>query len=160
MGLDVCLYKTTKKIYEDLMTLEEKLVQKHKEFDDKDVRVWTGEEFAPPYTKEEREIIRQLHRQIDEVHKGIVEIKYWRKPYGLHAYVATNFVPEGGESYLDYIQLSRKNIEKLVQELKSNPTSFYTETFWDSEDNAKAIKIFESILAEYDDDTVILYFAC
>ena len=84
---------------------------------------------------------------------------YWRKPYGVHHVITQKFLNAGEDDNCVHIPLSKENIETIINELKTNPTFFEDGGMWDSDDTARAIKLFTQLLNEYSDDVVITYYS-
>jgi hypothetical protein len=172
MGMDSYIYKSSKENFEKytkrklkIKELHDKAVSYinslHKKYDIKDE--WSRELFEEKCTKEEVNLAESYiaeWRDEDDAREVDIfsEEFYWRKPYGLHQFITQKFLNVGEDDNCVHIPLSKKNIETIINELKTNPTFFENSGMWDSDDTIDAIKCFTKLL-KYSDDVVITYYS-
>ena len=99
------------------------------------------------------------------------ELYYWRKAYGVHAYITDNFLKPGENDNCERIPLSKENIQQIVDDMikarndelyqkeYSKENLFGKHDYWDSCDFFDTLEMFKSLLNNYDDNKVIYYFA-
>jgi hypothetical protein len=99
------------------------------------------------------------------------ELYYWRKAYGVHAYITNNFLKPDENDNCERIPLSKENIQQIVDamiEAKNNESYqkeyskenlFGTHDYWNVCDFFDTLEMFKSLLNNYDDNKVIYYFA-
>lgn len=176
MGMDSYIYKSSKENFEkynkqklkvkELHDKAESFINSlHKKYDIKDE--WSREILESKCTEEELNLvdsyvdsyIAELRNKDDEAREDTFsEEFYWSKPYGLHKFITQKFLNAGEDDNCVHIPLSKKNIETIINELKTNPTFFET-NMWNFEDTLDAIKCFTKLLNEYSDDIVITYYS-
>lgn len=99
------------------------------------------------------------------------ELYYWRKAYGVHAYITDNFLKPDENDNCERIPLSKENIQQIVDamiEAKNNESYqkeyskenlFGKHDYWNVCDFFDTLEMFKSLLNNYDDNKVIYYFA-
>lgn len=99
------------------------------------------------------------------------ELYYWRKAYGVHAYITDNFLKPDENDNCERIPLSKENIQQIVDamiEAKNNElyqkeyskeNLFGKHDYWNVCDFFDTLEMFKSLLNNYDDNKVIYYFA-
>ena len=99
------------------------------------------------------------------------ELYYWRKAYGVHAYITDNFLKSDENDNCERIPLSKENIQQIVdamikvrnnesyQKEYSKENLFGKHDYWNVHDFFDTLEMFKSLLNNYDDNKVIYYFA-
>ena len=173
MGMDSYIYKSSKENFEKYSEHKLKVNELHdkamsfidslrKKYDIEDK--WSRASLEAKCTEEELNLVdsyiaewqNEDYEQEDSIFN---EEYYWRKPYGLHQFITQKFLNAGEDDNCVHIPLSKENIETIINELKTNPTFFEDGGMWDSDDTARAIKLFTQLLNEYSDDVVITYYS-
>jgi hypothetical protein len=99
------------------------------------------------------------------------ELYYWRKAWGIHAYITNHFLKSDEKDNCERIPLSKENIQQIVDDMieAKNNESYQKEyskenlfgkhAYWDVCDFFDTLELFKSLLNNYDDNKVIYYFA-
>jgi hypothetical protein len=172
MGMDSYIYSFNRDDWNRKTALEKEKQELHREVDKRYKIVeekykWTKvswDNIEKDCTEEEREYfvssVKKLNELSDKIDGGDSrELMYWRKPFELHRFIRTNFLPEGEDDNCNHIVLSKEAIEKILQELKTNGVN-YSEGCWDGGETEYAIELFTDILEKTDfETTVITYYS-
>lgn len=99
------------------------------------------------------------------------ELYYWRKAWGVHAYITNHFLKPDENDNCERIPLSKENIQQIVdamitarnnesyQKEYSKENLFGIHDYWNIHDFFDTLELFKSLLNNYDDNNVIYYFA-
>ena len=99
------------------------------------------------------------------------ELYYWRKAYGIHAYITNHFLKPNENDNCERIPLSKENIQQIVDDMikvrnnesyqneYSKENLFGKHNYWNTYDFFDTLEMFKSLLNNYDDNKVIYYFA-
>ena len=99
------------------------------------------------------------------------ELYYWRKAWGIHSYITNNFLKPDENDNCERIPLSKENIQQIVdamikvrnnesyQKEYSKENLFGIHDYWNTYNFFDTLKMFKSLLNNYDDNKVIYYFA-
>ena len=172
MGLDMYLYRATKKNIENLNHL--------KEVENDLNKMWSPiiEHELPKnwdkskMTEQQRKLVDERNYEfdiIDQKRLGIRDevggyIEYWRNFNTLHNYIVDNFAD--GVDNRHEIPLTKDNVVQIMNYLNHIVDVLTTSKNWNiptddsySDNIIRAIDIFSMIAKEWDDDYVVLYLA-
>lgn len=185
MGMDSYLYSMNKSDFSNIEKLQKKHItlkeeinsiidsisQKHSEFKENVCRE-TFEKFA---TKEQIIKVDSLYDELNKLDNDIndiedekqAELMYWRKPYGLHAYIVKNFWKFKEDNCVN-IPLTKSNLQQILDEMNSclnngfkpySDTNMFGEnTMWSIDDLKCTINIIKNIMADYDEEENVIYY--
>ena len=172
MGLDMYLYRATKKNIENLNHLEEVK-------DDLD-KMWApiiANELPKNWdkskmTEQQRKLVDERNYELDIIDQKRLEIRdevggyieYWRNFNTLHKYIVDNFAD--GVDNRHEIPLTKDNVVQIMNYLNHIVDVLTTSKNWNiptddsySDNIIRAIDIFSMFAKEWDDDYVVLYLA-
>ena len=172
MGLDMYLYRATKKNIENLNHLEEVK-------DDLD-KMWApiiANELPKNWdkskmTEQQRKLVDERNYEFDIIDQKRLEIRdevggyieYWRNFNTLHKYIVDNFAD--GVDNRHEIPLTKDNVVQIMNYLNHIVDVLTTSKNWNiptddsySDNIIRAIDIFSMFAKEWDDDYVVLYLA-
>ena len=172
MGLDMYLYRATKKNIENLNHL--------KEVEDDLNKMWSPiieHEFPKNWdkskmTEHQRKLVDEMNYEFDIIDQKRLEIRdevggyieYWHNFNTLHKYIVDNFSNDVDGCH--GIQLTKDNVVQILNYLNHIVDVLTTSKNWNiptddsySDNIIRAIDIFSMISREWDDDHVVLYLA-
>ena len=172
MGLDMYLYRATKKNIENLNHLEEVK-------DDLD-KMWApiiANELPKNWdkskmTEQQRKLVDERNYELDIIDQKRLAIRdevggyieYWRNFNTLHKYIVDNFAD--GVDNRHEIPLTKDNVVQIMNYLNHIVDVLTTSKNWNiptddsySDNIIRAIDIFSMFAKEWDDDYVVLYLA-
>ena len=172
MGLDMYLYRATKKNIENLNHL--------KEVEDDLNKMWSPiiEHELPKnwdkskMTEQQRKLVDERNYEFDIIDQKRLEIRdevggyieYWHNFNTLHKYIVDNFAD--GVDNRHEIPLTKDNAVQILNYLNHIVDLLTTSKNWNiptddsySDNIIRAIDIFSMIAREWDDDHVVLYLA-
>ena len=172
MGLDMYLYRATKKNIENLNHL--------KEVENDLNKMWSPiieHEFQKNWdkskmTEQQRKLVDERNYELDIIDQKRLAIRdevggyieYWRNFNTLHKYIVDNFAD--GVDNRHEISLTKDNVVQILNYLNHIVDVLTTSKNWNistddscSDNIIRAIDIFSMIAREWDDDHVVWYLA-
>ena len=172
MGLDMYLYRATKKNIENLNHLNE--------IENDLNKMWSPiieHEFPKNWdkskmTEQQRKLVDERNYEFDIIDQKRLEIRdevggyieYWRNFNTLHKYIVDNF--SNGVDGCHEIPLTKDNVVQILNYLNHIVDVLTTSKNWNiptddsySDNIIRAIDIFSMIARDWDDDHAVLYLA-
>ena len=140
-----------KKLEDEYQLFYESLTEKYK-FNSID-------ELKKQLSEDDKKIIHDFSERFEKLEsiKCEEEIFYWIKPYNLHAFITSNFLPLGEDDNCNHILLTKENIKLIIDKLKNDP-SYFNCDMWDSDDTKQALNLFSKIYKNYSNKVVYTYY--
>ena len=165
MGMDSYIFKLKKSDYKKHLEYKEKYTKLENEFQlfyeslKEKYNVNSTEDLKKQLSEDDRKIFHDFSERFEKLEsiKCEEEIFYWRKPYNLHAFITSNFLPLGEDDNCNHILLTKENIELIIDKLKNDP-SYFNCDMWDSNDTKQALKLFSKIHKDYSNEVVYTYY--
>ena len=165
MGMDSYIFKLKKSDYNKYLENKEKYKKLEDEYQlfyeslRKKYNVNSAEGVSKYLSEDDRKVIHDFSERFEKIEsiKCEEEIMYWRKPYNLHAFITSNFLPLGEDDNCNHILLTKDNIKLIIDKLKNVP-SYFNCDMWDSNDTKEALKLFSKIYKNYSNKVVYTYY--
>ncbi len=165
MGMDSYIFKLKKSDYNKYLEYKEKYKKLEDEYQlfyeslREKYNVNSTEDLKKQLSEDDRKILHDFSERFEKLEsiKCEEEIFYWRKPYNLHAFITSNFLPLGEDDNCNHILLTKENIKLIIDKLKNDP-SYFNCDMWDSNDTKQALKLFSKIYKNYSNKVVYTYY--
>jgi hypothetical protein len=166
MGMDSYIYKFKKSDYnkhleykEKYKKLEDEYQLFYKSLEEKYKLINSLYEWKIQLSEDDRKTLHDFSERFEKLESINYEEEmfYWRKPYNLHAFITSNFLPLGENDNCNHILLTKENIKLIIDKLKNDP-SYFDCNMWDSNDTEQALKLFSEIYKNYSNEVVYTYY--
>ena len=117
-GENIVVIEKYKKLEDEYQLFYESLREKY--------NVNSTEDLKKQLSEDDRKILHDFSERFEKLEsiKCEEEIFYWRKPYNLHAFITSNFLPLGEDDNCNHILLTKENIKLIIDKLKNDPSYF------------------------------------